>query len=253
MAGARAVTRAAKKVPRSVSECGFAGCDRAHEAKGYCQGHYRQFMAGNPLQPIRTRNLPKNEVECERCGHVFYPRISDHRNRCAHCRSRFKTDLALTREKSRTAPEGKRWCRGCERYRSSKFFPSSEARCKPCLKAHTADRRAQKVYSLLPGQYMELYRHQGGKCWLCRRATGARKSLSVDHDHSCCPGETSCGKCVRGLLCGGCNYKVLGHARDDIDFFKRCIDYLTSPPAVAVIGVRITPDMADSDLTLNGV
>lgn len=27
----------------------------------------------------------------------------------------------------------------------------------------------------------------------------------VDHDHKCCSGDKSCGKCVRGILCPGCN------------------------------------------------
>jgi len=35
---------------------------------------------------------------------------------------------------------------------------------------------------------------------------------------------------------------VLGHARDEIEFFERCIDFLNSPPAVRAIGVRVVPD-----------
>ncbi len=77
--------------------------------------------------------------------------------------------------------------------------------------------------------YQTLYSYQGGTCAVCRRATGKSKKLSVDHDHACCDGPVSCGKCCRGLLCGICN-KMLGAARDSVDFFQRAIDYLEHPP-----------------------
>lgn len=33
-------------------------------------------------------------------------------------------------------------------------------------------------------------------------------SLHVDHDHKCCPGEVTCGVCVRGIICPKCNVAV---------------------------------------------
>lgn len=61
-------------------------------------------------------------------------------------------------------------------------------------------------YNLTAEQYDDLVEDQQGRCALCGRAEpGGKGSWHIDHDHSCCPGRTSCGKCVRGLLCNGCN------------------------------------------------
>lgn len=95
-------------------------------------------------------------------------------------------------------------------------------------KAH--EKRTQSVYGLKPGEYDRLYQLQGRRCAICKRATGKTRRLSVDHDHACCPGPVSCGQCVRGLLCRPCN-DLLGHARDELDFFIRAHLYLFNPPA----------------------
>lgn len=95
-------------------------------------------------------------------------------------------------------------------------------------KAGTRERRVQKIYGLKPGQYGEIYLYQGGACAICRRATGATRALSVDHDH-----KTGF---VRGLLCRPCN-DLLGHIRDDRETAVRIARYLTRPPA-AELGIE---------------
>jgi len=97
----------------------------------------------------------------------------------------------------------------------------------------------EKTYSISEEQYQAIYEAQGGVCYLCRRARGTgRKRLSVDHDHACCPGSVSCGKCVRGLLCKTCNRDGRGQARDEIAYFERAIEYLKDPPAKTVLGLE---------------
>lgn len=34
---------------------------------------------------------------------------------------------------------------------------------------------------------------------------GSFDKLCIDHDHTCCPGQMTCGKCFRGVLCNECN------------------------------------------------
>lgn len=91
-----------------------------------------------------------------------------------------------------------------------------------------------KTYGITAEEYQAIHKAQGGKCYICQRATGAKRKLAVDHDHE--------SGYVRGLLCRTCNYKVLGHLRDDTEAFQRAIDYINNPPAFRVIGKRKVPE-----------
>lgn len=96
-------------------------------------------------------------------------------------------------------------------------------------KQHRA--QVNRTYSFQEADhYDRLYKLQDGKCAICARATGKTKRLAVDHDHSCCNGPTSCGFCIRGLLCSTCN-QFLGHVRNNPQAFARGVAYLLNPPA----------------------
>jgi len=97
------------------------------------------------------------------------------------------------------------------------------------------EKRVQQVYGIPPDTYDAIYALQGGRCYICQRATGARRRLSVDHDHAqaALDGhdlDKGCPQCVRGLLCSTCN-KTLGHLRDDPEAFERGADYLRDWPS----------------------
>lgn len=94
------------------------------------------------------------------------------------------------------------------------------------------EKRVEKVYGLQRGQYETLYEAQGGRCYICQRATGKTRRLSVDHDHQ--------SGYVRGLLCRPCN-SMLGHIRDDALVAKRAAYYLQHPPAFGVLG-KVKPN-----------
>lgn len=92
------------------------------------------------------------------------------------------------------------------------------------------DRYLQRTYGITIEEYEQILELQGGVCYICRRATGRTRRLSVDHDHKIGSGRQA----VRGLLCRPCN-NFLGHFRDNPEIFNRAIDYLASPPARRVI------------------
>ena len=76
-------------------------------------------------------------------------------------------------------------------------------------------------------RYDQLLASQGGRCAICPATKPGKrgKFFHVDHDHSCCPGRTSCGLCVRGLLCQCCN-AALGLLKDDVKLVRSAVSYL---------------------------
>ena len=71
-------------------------------------------------------------------------------------------------------------------------------------------------YKLTLQEYKDFWFRQNGCCpcgFIFAEIPG--QTPHIDHDHACCPGGKSCGKCVRGLLCRICNF-VLGVYKEDL-------------------------------------
>jgi hypothetical protein len=84
-----------------------------------------------------------------------------------------------------------------------------------------------KRYGLTPEAYDALAEAQGGVCAICGGPPVGGGRLDIDHDHECCPDRArSCGECIRGLLCGPCNWG-LGNFKDDPARLAAAAAYLT--------------------------
>jgi hypothetical protein len=88
------------------------------------------------------------------------------------------------------------------------------------------DRALLVNYGLEVGRYESMLNEQDGGCAICFKTPEENgKRLAVDHDHTCCPGKKSCGRCVRGLLCDACNHSI-GRMEDDVSRLERAIAYI---------------------------
>lgn len=96
------------------------------------------------------------------------------------------------------------------------------ARCKAC----ELERIQRHRHGMTKAEKDALATEQGG-CAVCGRPDSGAKGWVVDHDHSCCPGEQSCGACRRGIICVWCN-AALGYAFDDPRILRALADYIES-------------------------
>lgn len=136
-------------------------------------------------------------------------------------------------------------CKDCvsEGITSRRAAPYPGPRCTTHHREHTRRSKArrharhvEKGFGITGEQYAALYASQGGKCYICQRATGKTKALAVDHDHyreGCLHApDVGCPMCVRALLCGPCN-QVIG--RLGVEALGRAILVLTTLPAQRVL------------------
>jgi hypothetical protein len=130
---------------------------------------------------------------------------------CYACRTR---RAKATRESNRVINLGglrifEKYCPKCKETKPVEGFFKNAGRgdglgdwCKECaVIANTC-----YVFNITEEQYFEMFERQQHRCaWCGRHKDELTKVLCVDHDRKCCPGRKSCGKCVRRLLCDGCN------------------------------------------------
>lgn len=107
------------------------------------------------------------------------------------------------------------------------------------LKAQKMRRKVRHVevnFDLTEEEYDAILASQGGRCFICRRATGKARRLAVDHDHShcsvCATGK-ACRAGIRALLCKSCNYHLLG--RYGAVALLRAIEVLQDHPAQKIL------------------
>lgn len=102
--------------------------------------------------------------------------------------------------------------------------------CLPCRREVTdpsTTRRysLKKRYGITPEEFDDMLARQGG-CASCGSTTTNGKYWHIDHDHSCCPTSTkTCGRCIRGILCHGCN-TALGNLGDDPEKVEALLNYI---------------------------
>jgi hypothetical protein len=173
----------------------------------HCGGEFVQFGAGNAATACgecRLRCVVKDCVKPPAKATGF----------CSTHYRRWHKGATLSAP-IRQYESGKRLCKidGCDRERPSR----SATHCTPHLREYILNKDRIWRYGLTPDAYDALLAAQGGRCAICGTddPKGSRVSKwTVDHDHACCPGAKSCGRCVRGLLCGPCN-RGIGQFNDD--------------------------------------
>lgn len=85
--------------------------------------------------------------------------------------------------------------------------------------------RLKRYFNLTLELWNAKFAAQDFKCAICLTSTPDSSGWHTDHDHTCCPGIKSCGKCIRGILCGAHN-KGTGHFQDSPELLRAAADYI---------------------------
>lgn len=159
-------------------------------------------------------------------------------------RSKFEDGAWNCNECVSVKSAGLRRCSSCEEVKVISEFNwhhagGAQSRCRPCSKEaeriRTQDpverRRARSArllrsFGITADEFDELLMIQGGVCAICREAReGDGDAFHVDHDHRCCAGQRTCGACIRGICCRGCN-QAMGLLKDSAERADAIAAYL---------------------------
>lgn len=196
-------------------------CAKKPVSNWLCDGHRRQRNAEKDLTPLREKRLKSDTCWFAGCSYRALPgELCDAHK---HQVRRGKTLTPLRQARPRGAKllrdeSGRAHCGTCDEWRPIEAFHPINVGVS-CISCTLLRKRASRHHTTI-GVLLELLRRGNGACWSCgyQPEVGLHTSplgdLHVDHDHSCCSGPVSCGKCITALLCATCNVSN-GASHDD--------------------------------------
>jgi len=173
---------------------------------------------------------------CNKCGlgksksDFYVSGVGNTYASCKSCVNEYQKEMRTKRLRKKRPVQnvGSKACLTCKELKPVSEFQKNAlmklgltSNCKKCLRMS----RQLRKHSLTPDQYESLYEEQSGRCAICETGVVSKLGLVVDHDHACCPDpNSSCGKCLRGLLCSSCN-TGLGNLNDSIELLERAAEF----------------------------
>ena len=224
--------------------CQVAGCEKEVHSRGYCQPHYHLFKKyGKPetLAPeLRKKPGPLAKPKLEatsrplttHClnGHERNEENTYTYNGDRHCRVCQKE-----RMRERRVPglgqggfnAAKTRCPQGHEYTEENTYTNPQGRrmCKACAGVN-AKKQSIKKHKISLTEFTSVVERQNYECPICHSKLEKYRG-AIDHDHTCCPGNTSCGMCIRGVICRPCN-TGLGMFRDNPELLRSAALYIES-------------------------
>lgn len=176
---------------RPIGVCRIDNCERRIAGQSLCSTHYQRLRNGKDLNAPIQHNRKNGET---------LHRDANGNKLCIRCNEFLPEDMFQSHAGT-----------------SDKKQPY----CDPCV----SNKRIFTNYGITKSQVTLMLKQQDG-CAICHvKEPSGDKNWHVDHDHSCCPGTKTCGKCVRGILCGYCN-RAIGQFMDSPERLAAAADYI---------------------------
>jgi Fe-S cluster biogenesis protein NfuA len=153
---------------------------------------------------------------------------------CGRCKKSLPLTKFRWKNKEKTLYQG--YCIECNKAKNKEHYQENKQAYKDKARAYEALHGGRQALShhISADCLREMYAKYDGMCWSCRE----RPATAIDHDHRCCPGTTSCGRCVRGLLCHWCNAGI-GLLGDTSGGVEKAVQYLTEYSSGATIDLAV--------------
>ncbi len=211
-------------------------------------GFVQDGKEGRPLGNLRyVGDAPSNKYGQQQCKFLCDPTLgcsnggkelvagaspvlSGHTLSCGCLRTDARRAQGIN---ARKFDDTHKWCPACEHWLKREEFRYSASNPPSYLQSYCKKCRYLSAHHFTLKQYEALIKEQKG---VCAFPHCLNLPEHIDHDHQCCNSKsTSCGKCVRGVLCRKHNVG-LGMFSDSPKILLDAIGYLQKNKQQYVLG-----------------